>query len=78
MNADVSTESRINWYPYGPDYIAGYLPGESGYNYSYAIHVKWKRGRKIYSLLGPRFDPLFDWPSLESAKLFAERMEINK
>jgi len=75
---NVSTESRINWFPYGPDYLAGYLPGEDGYNYSYSIHEKWKRGSKIYRLFGPRFNHLIDCPTLEGAQAFAERMEANK
>jgi len=72
----LNVSTRINWYPYGPDYIIGYLPGESGYNYSYSIHVKWEEG--IYRLFGPKFEHLIDCPDLESAQEFAERMEANK
>lgn len=78
MNVDVSTELQIRWVQYGPDYLAGYLPGEDGYNYSYSIHSKLKRGSKVYRLFGPKFNHLIDCPTLEGAQAFAERMKANK
>jgi len=83
LNLTMETETlnvstRINWFPYGPDYIVGYLPGESGYNYSYSIHSDQEGSNKIYRLFGPKFEHLIDCPDLESAQAFAERMEANR
>lgn len=75
---NVSSGSKINWFPYGPDYLAGYLPGEGGYDYNYSIHEKWKRGSKVYRLFGPKFNHLIDCPNLENAQAFSERIEANK
>jgi hypothetical protein len=74
----LNVSTRINWFAYGPDYLVGYLPGESGYNYSYSIHSDQERGSKIYRLFGPKLNHLIDCPDLEGAQAFAERMEASK